>query len=148
MVDHFMIASSPIFLFEGVFYKDLSTVTKPILLSIIELGGYPDFSPVYKAAGYEVTSVSSMRKAISTIKKNPPSAIIAEFNFQSDFRDRTSTLESLMATLQGVDVDPLLIVFFEKEFATHFKRVQDRFNIHHSIAFPVTADQLAACLSH
>ncbi|VAW77981.1 hypothetical protein MNBD_GAMMA12-3856 [hydrothermal vent metagenome] len=130
------------------FYEDLSTVTQPVLLSIVELGGYPDFSRVYKAAGYETISVTSMRKAISTIKKTPPTVIVAEFNFQSDFRDRTSTLESLMATLQGVDADPLLIVLFEKEFATHFKRVQDRFIIHHSIAFPVTAEQLTACLAH
>ncbi len=122
-------------------------MTKPVLLSIVELGGYPDFSPVYKAAGYAGISVSSMRKALSTIKKMPPAVIVAEFNFQSDFRDRTSTLESLMATLQGIDADPMLIVLFEKEFATHFKRVQDRFFIHHSIAFPVTAEQLAACLS-
>ncbi len=118
----------------------------PILLSIVELGGYPDFSPVYKSAGYNVISVSSMRKAMSTIKKTPPEVIVAEFNFQSDFRDRTSSLESLMATLQGIEGNPKLLVLFEKEFASHFKRVQDRFTIHHSLPFPVTAEQINACI--
>lgn len=118
----------------------------PVLLSIVELGGYPDFSPVYKEAGYEVISVTSMRKAMSTIKKKTPDVIVAEFNFQSDFRDRTSSLESLMATLQGVAGDPVLLVLYEKEFAPHFERVTSRFTIHYALSFPVTNEQIMDCL--
>ena len=119
----------------------------PLLLSIVELGGYPDFTSLYRAQGYDVVSVSSMRKAISTIKKTAPEVIVTEFNFQSDFRDRTSSLESLMATLQGIDADPRLIVFYESEFAPHFKRVQDRFEVHHALPFPVSEAQLRTCLA-
>ena len=30
---------------------------KPLLLSIIEVGGYPDFAPLYRQLGYEVCGV-------------------------------------------------------------------------------------------
>ena len=70
------------------------------LLSIVEIGGYPNFSALYSDFGYEVTVVPSMRKAIGFLKKRRPAVIVAEFNFQSDFRDRTSSLESLLAVVQ------------------------------------------------
>jgi hypothetical protein len=63
------------------------------LLSIIELGGYPDLSSVYKKHGYEPIVVYSMRKALTALKKVKPAVVVAEFNYQSDFRDRTSSLK-------------------------------------------------------
>ena len=40
------------------------------LLSIIELGGYPDFRSLYKGHGYQVIVESSTRKALAALKKN------------------------------------------------------------------------------
>jgi DNA-binding NtrC family response regulator len=71
----------------------------PVLLSILELGGYPDFSRLYQSQGYQVVTMPSMRKALKFIKNNRIDVIVAEFNFQSDFRDRTSQLESLLASI-------------------------------------------------
>ncbi|HED15651.1 MAG TPA: hypothetical protein ENI64_02350 [Gammaproteobacteria bacterium] len=73
---------------------------RKILLAITELGGYPDFRAEYGQAGYDLVAVNSMRKAISALKKQSPALIVAEFNFQSDFRDRSSNLESLLAVTQ------------------------------------------------
>ena len=70
------------------------------LLTIIELGGYPDFSELYRELGFVVHYVNSQRKARVWLKKNTPDVIVAEFNFQSDFRDRISNLETLMAWLK------------------------------------------------
>jgi len=67
-------------------------MTKPVLLSVVEIGGYPNFSQIYQRAGFDVVIETRMRKAMSTIKKRQPAVIVAEFNFQSDFRDRTSSL--------------------------------------------------------
>ena len=69
------------------------------LLSIVELGGYPNLSGRYSAAGYQVIAASSMRKALALLKRHRPEVVVAEFNYQSDFRDRTSNLETLMARL-------------------------------------------------
>ena len=70
---------------------------KPSLLAIVELGGYPNLTPLYQSLGYTVDVVNSQRKARSLLKKSMPDVIVAEYIFQSDFRDRTSSLESLLA---------------------------------------------------
>lgn len=119
---------------------------KKTLLSIIEHGGYPDFSEVYRQAGYQVEKVVSIRKALSALKKCTPDVVVAEFNFQSDFRDRTSSLESLLAKLQGKHPDARVIIFYEKEYAHKFKLLQDRFTIFESIAFPIEEKHLSDCL--
>lgn len=116
------------------------------LLSIIELGGYPDFSKAYRLAGFQIEKVTTMRKALSALKKCTPDVVVAEFNFQSDFRDRTSSLESLLAKLQGKHPEARVIIFYEKEFAHKFNLIQERFNIFESIAFPIEEKQLSDCL--
>jgi len=118
----------------------------PHLLAIIEVGGYPDFTPDYRKSGYEVMVVHSMRKARTQIKKQPPDVIVVEFNFQSDFRDRTSTLETLMASLQHENINPKVIVFYEKEFLPQFGKVTGRFEFYKTFAFPIDKQQLMACL--
>ncbi|HSH30240.1 MAG TPA: hypothetical protein VK971_10065, partial [Thiohalobacter sp.] len=87
-------------------------MSKPVLLSIIELGGYPNFASLYQRLGCEVIVEGSMRKALAAARKRQPRVIVAEFNFQSDFRDRTSSLESLLAVVQRLP-GTRVIVFYE-----------------------------------
>lgn len=106
------------------------------LLSIIELGGYPDLSPLYKKYGYEPIVVYSMRKALTALKKLQPSVVVAEFNYQSDFRDRTSSLESLIAIAQR-NLNIKLIIFYEKEYLHQFEKLKERYNFHATFAYPI-----------
>ena len=108
----------------------------PQLLSIVEIGGYPDFHALYKLKGFEVTRADSMRKATKLLKKFTPAVVVAEFNFQSDFRDRTSSLETLMATVQRFP-DCKVIVFYEKEQRVQLERLLAVFDIFSTIAFPI-----------
>ena len=112
------------------------------LLSIVEMGGYPDFKGLYKNKGFQIDTASSMRKAIKILKKSKPDIIVAEFNFQSDFRDRTSSLESLMATIQG-SPDTRVIVFYEQEQRAQLDRLLAIFDVYQVIAFPVDENLLA-----
>lgn len=82
-------------------------------MAITELGGYPDFTELYNKNGFQVELVTSMRKAVRSLKLHEPEVIVAEFNFQSDFRDRTSSLETLMAVIQQKK-DVKIIIFYEK----------------------------------
>jgi DNA-binding NtrC family response regulator len=118
----------------------------PYLVSIAELGGYPDFSPLYRKMGYEPVMVRNMRKALAQIKKTQPRVIVAEFNYQSDFRDRTSSLETLMAVVQRLP-DTRVIVFYEREQAEPYQRVTSRFPIHASLTFPVDEQALETALA-
>lgn len=111
------------------------------LLSIIELGGYPNFTPLYEALGYKVAVETRMRKALGFLKKHRPDVIVAEFNFQSDFRDRTSSLESLLAVVQRMP-DTRLVVFYEKEFTTQFEKLRARLPVSHALAFPIEEEVL------
>ena len=116
------------------------------LLSIIELGGYPDFSSLYREHGYDVISTESVRKAVKLIRKHRPAVIVAEFNFQSDFRDRTSSLETLFSSLQGV-ADARVIVFYEKEYRHQFEKLLNQFDVFAALEFPVDENRLKNALS-
>ncbi len=118
----------------------------PSLLAIIEMGGYPNFIPLYKSMGFTVEVVNSMHKARSALKKQAPDVIVAEYNFQSQFRDRTSNLETLMAVLQkhgGAKV----IAFYEKETQHKLDQLTERFPLHATLTYPVQEGELRSALA-
>ena len=117
----------------------------PVLLSIIEIGGYPDFTPLYESLGYQVLTTDSVRKAVKLIRSHKPAVMVAEFNFQSDFRDRTSSLETLISSAQGV-ADVSMIVFYEKETEPHYQRFLQSFEVASSLVFPIDEQQLKDAL--
>ena len=109
----------------------------PRLLAIIELGGYPNLLPLYRRLGFDTEVVNSQRKAQAALKRLLPDVIVTEYNFQSDFRDRTSNLETLMGYLQrhpGVKV----IAFYQPEFLPKFEAMTARFPLFAAIPLPVT----------
>ena len=116
-----------------------------LLLAITELGGYPDFTPIYQRHGFKVEKATSVRNATRQMKKVTPRVIVAEFNYQSDFRDRTSSLETLMAVVQRLP-DVRVIVFYEREFAHQLERLTSRFPVHAALAFPIEEADLEAAL--
>jgi len=119
-------------------------VNRPlILLSIVELGGYPNFAPLYERLGCRAIIETSMRKALATVRKLEPEIVVAEFNFQSDFRDRTSSLESLMSVLQQLPATRV-IVFYEREYAHQLARLQARFPLFRTMTYPIDETELAA----
>ena len=84
---------------------------KRTLLSIVELGGYPDFTALYHQHGYLVETITTGRKAISRLRQGGYQVVVAEFNYQREFRDRTSSLESILATVQGVAGVKVVVLF-------------------------------------
>lgn len=119
----------------------------PRLLAIIELGGYPNLMPLYQSMGFDVDVANSQRKARTYLKTTIPDVIVAEYNFQSDFRDRSSNLESLMAVLQRLPA-VRLIVFYPEQHAMRLAALADRFGIFASLALPLDTEQLRATLQH
>ena len=116
-----------------------------LLLAITELGGYPDFTPIYQRHGFKVEKASSVRNAVRQMKKSTPRVIVAEFNYQSNFRDRTSSLETLMAVLQRIP-DARVIVFYEQEFAHQLERLTCRLHVHAALVFPIEETALEEAL--
>ena len=116
------------------------------LLSIVEQGGYPLYDTIYQQAGYQVTMVETMRKAVSSIKKKLPHVIVAEFNFQSDFRDRTSSLETLLASIQKYP-DTRVVVFYDRENTDKLNRLLAARSVHTTLPYPIDEDALLAALA-
>lgn len=116
------------------------------LLAIVELGGYPDFTGLYRKQGFQVSVLHNTRKAMAFLKKTPPDVIVAEFNYQSDFRDRTSTLESVLATVERLqqtnDKIIRVIVFYDREYSVQLQRLQAAFDNFEVIAYPVSEHEL------
>lgn len=121
------------------------TSKQAVLLAVTEFGGYPDFTLLYESLGYQVIKTDSVRKAVKLIRKHQPAVMVAEFNFQSDFRDRTSSLETLLSSTQGV-CDPSMVVFYEKEFKPQYQRFLQNFEVAASLIFPVEEAQLRLSL--
>ncbi|WP_230208766.1 hypothetical protein [Solemya velum gill symbiont] len=115
------------------------------LLAIIEMGGYPNFIPLYRSLGFEVHVENSVRKARSWLKKTTPDVIVAEYNFQSQFRDRTSNLETLMAVLEKYGSSKV-IAFYDTQTQHKLALLQERFPLHDAIPFPVSEEKLTDAL--
>ncbi len=115
------------------------------LLMIVELGGYPDFSPLYRELGYGVEVATSGRKAISYLKQYRPAAVVAEFNFQHEFRDRTSWLESVLATLQHTP-QTRAVVFYRTDEQEHLDKLRTRFTQFIALPLPVDVKRLEQAL--
>ena len=115
------------------------------LLSIVEIGGYPDFGSLYESLGYKVDREFNMRKTLRRLKKYVPDVVVAEFNFQSDFRDRTSSLESLMSLVIR-HPETKTIIFYDKEFRGQLARLQERYTFDCVMPFPIDELQLKTAL--
>ncbi len=117
----------------------------PLLIQVVELGGYPDFTAFYQTLGYRVETVSTGRKAIGTLKKSRPAAVVAEFNYQFEFRDRTSHLESILAVLQPL-TEVKVVVFYDSAEQEKLDLVAERFPGFTAMAYPIDKTRLEAAL--
>ncbi len=109
----------------------------PELLALVELGGYPNFVPLYKRHGYQVEMVNSVRKAQAWLKQHQPRVVVAEFYVDPQFRDRLSNLESLLATLQRYGTQAKVIVFIDHHYLSRLEGVKQRYPIFGALEFPI-----------
>lgn len=116
------------------------------LLAIVELGGYPNLIPLYQQLGYQVHIVNSQRKARTWLKNNSPQIVVAEYNYQTDFRDRSSNLETLMAVMQK-NPEIKLLVFYLPEHTRPFTEFRAQHPVWAAVEFPVTVEKVQSLLS-
>lgn len=115
------------------------------LLAVIEFIEHAQYPAIYKALGYDVTVEWQVRKAVSLVRKIKPDVIVADFYFQSDFRDRLSNLESLLAATQLLK-DFRVLVFYDPENEHALDRVRERMHIDAALPMPATEGVISAVL--
>ncbi len=120
------------------------------LLSIIEIGGYPDFSEIYQQAGYQINKTNTMRKALSILNKNSHDVIVAEFIFAPKYGTVISNLDSLFAIIASRYPDTQLILFVHKHEDHHLEKLRQRYSTLvqlKSLFFPIQPEQLQQALA-
>lgn len=108
--------------------------------------GTASYKALYEQLGFDVMVEYTERKAISLIKKTPPDVIVADFFHQSDFRDRLSNLESLLASASRMPATRIL-VFYEPNHQAMLDKVRQRMRIDVAMPLPVQEAELVATLS-
>lgn len=131
----------------GFIEDKIKRMNAPELLALVELGGYPNFMPLYKRHGYQVEMVNSVRKAQAWLKKHQPRVVVAEFYVDPQFRDRLSNLESLLATLQRYDNPAKVIVLIDHHYLPRLEGVKQRYPIFGALEFPIQEEKLDELLS-
>jgi DNA-binding NtrC family response regulator len=118
------------------------------LLALVELGGYPNFVPLYQRYGFRVEMVNSVRKAQAWLKRHSPAVVVAEFYADPQFRDRISNLESLLATLQRYEVKAKVIVLIDRKHLDNLYKVKQRYPVHAVLTFPIETSSMQAALEN
>jgi len=108
----------------------------PSLLMVNAFIGTAGYKKLYQELGFAVVTEWSERKAISLVRKTPPAVIVADFYHQTDFRDRLSNLESLLATAQSAPGTRIL-VFYEPAHQAALDKVRQRLRIDIALSMPV-----------
>lgn len=116
------------------------------LLTVIEFIEHSQYPVLYQSLGYEVTTEWQVRKAVSQVRKMKPDVIVADFYFQSDFRDRLSNLESLLAATQLLK-DIRVLVFYEPHNEPALNKVRERMRIDAALPMPATDEAIKAVLA-
>jgi DNA-binding NarL/FixJ family response regulator len=93
-----------------------------------------------------VTPEWRVRKAVSLVRKLKPDVIVADFYFQSNFRDRLSNLESLLAAAQPLK-ETRILVLYEPQDEPALIRVRERMRIDAVLPTPVSDEAIKAVLN-
>lgn len=123
----------------------MSASTPPRLLMVNAFIGTAGYKTLYQELGYSVVTEWTERKAISLVRKAPPAVIVADFYHQTDFRDRLSNLESLLAAVQSAAATRVL-VFYETAHEAVLDKVRARLRIDAALPLPVDEARLRATL--
>ena len=120
--------------------------SSPSLLMVNAFIGTAGYKKLYQEMGFSVVTEWSERKAISLVRKAPPAVIVADFYHQTDFRDRLSNLESLLATAQSAPHTRIL-VFYEPAHQAALDKVRQRLRIDIALPLPVDEGVLRSALT-
>jgi len=129
-------------------------MSKSLIFSIIESAGHPNFSNLYHKMAYDELKLTSVRRAISALKKQKPDIIIAQFlfSFSTNYAsNHISNLDSLIITLQKYpDYKPKFIFLVNKQDVQHISQLTNHYNdfssSHHALILPATEAQMEKLL--
>jgi len=117
------------------------------LLFFVDEGGFDDYTPLFVSMGFAVDFEDSQRKAVKLAKKNQYQVLVAEFNYNPEFRDRVINIESLLATLESHSPEVKIIVLYDEINQVQLNQLNQRYRMDNVLAFPIDEHVIIACLN-
>ncbi len=120
------------------------------LFSIIESSGHANFTALYNSLGIKESKINSMRKAISTLKKQQPDFIVAEFfyGYGNNYAGvNISNLDVLLYSLQKYSADTKVIVLVDKDEYKYVDKLNKIIILHDILKYPVSNEKLQESLT-
>ena len=116
-------------------------MSKTTLLSIIESAAHPNLAAAYRQLGISETRVTSMRKALALLKRQPFDFIVAEFfyGYGSNYAGvNISNLDVMLYSLQKYAPATRVIVLVEKSEREYVKKLDEILPLHAVLQYPVS----------
>ncbi len=120
---------------------------RPLLIWVLEQGGYPDFTTLYQALGYRVEKALGVRKALKLLKHLEPQVVVAEFNYVPTYGARISPVEPLLARVQSHHPMTRVLLFTEQDRLAHLATLREAYPGISALSFPVAVGDLQHWLS-
>ncbi|MDZ7805231.1 hypothetical protein [Thiohalophilus sp.] len=124
-------------------------MSRNVVYSIVESAGHPDFSGLYQERGWEEIRLSSMRKAISQLRKQPPDVVAAEFfyGYGNNYAGiNISNLDVFLHSLLKYAPRARVIVMVEKAERPYVDRLAELFELAAILVQPVSEAQMRETL--
>ena len=125
-------------------------MSNKILYSLIESPAHPKLSDLYQRLGLSEVRLTSSRKAMSELKKNPPDYVVAEFfyGYGNNYAGiNISNLDVFLHALRRYAPEAKVIVLVEKPERQYVDKLMELFSIHEALVYPVSEKQMEAALS-
>jgi len=110
------------------------------LFSIVESPMHPDFSALYERLGIKESKFSSMRKAISALKRQSPDLVVAEFmyGYGNNYAGvNVCNLDVFLYSLQKYSGNTGIIVLVDKSEYQYVGKLAALFPLHAVLQYPV-----------
>lgn len=117
------------------------------LLFFIDEGGFDDYTKLFVDLGYKVDFETSQRKAVKLAKKNSYEVLVAEFNYNPEFRDRVSNIESLLATMESHSPGAKIVILFDPVNQTQLDQLRQRYRMDSVLSFPILEQDIRQAVS-
>jgi hypothetical protein len=125
-------------------------MSQRVVYSIVESPGHPDFSALYRELGWQELRLSSMRKAISQLRKQAPDVVVAEFfyGYGNNYAGiNISNLDVFLHSLQKYAPQARVIVMVEKAERPYVDKLAELFRLEAVLLQPVSEARMRDALA-
>jgi hypothetical protein len=115
------------------------------IFSIIESPSHPALTSLYTEYGLEEQRYTSMRKAISALKKTKPDFVVADFlyGYGNNYAGvNVSNLDVFLYSLQKYAPEAKVIVLVSKQEQAFVVKLAELFPLHATLLYPVSREQM------